>query len=48
MDGRKNKETNQMGQHRSLLETHLTEFMWRQKFSDCPFENLIHMIQHMN
>ena len=35
----KMKKKNQMGRHRSLLETHLTEFMWRRKFGDRPFEN---------
>ena len=35
----KMKKKNQMDQHRSLLETHLTEFMWRRKFGDRPFEN---------
>ena len=33
------KKKNQMGQHRSLLETHLNEFKWRRKFGDHPFEN---------
>ena len=41
----KMKKKDQTGQHRLLLETHLTEFMWRRKFGDRPFENLIRMIQ---
>ena len=41
----KTKKKNQMGQHRSLLDTHLIEFVWCCKFADRPFKNLIRMIQ---
>ena len=34
-----------MGQHRSLLNTHLAEFMWRRKFGERPLENLIRIVQ---
>ncbi|CAF3115675.1 unnamed protein product [Rotaria sp. Silwood2] len=34
-----------MGQHVTLLGTHLIEFMWRQRFGDHPFENLVRAIQ---
>ncbi|CAF4670712.1 unnamed protein product [Rotaria socialis] len=41
----KRKKKNQMGQHVTLLGTHLTEYMWRQRFGDRPFENLVRAIQ---
>ena len=41
----KMRKKSQMGQHRSLLETHLAEFMWRRKFHPRPLENLIRAIQ---
>ncbi|CAF3501212.1 unnamed protein product [Rotaria socialis] len=37
----KREKKNQMGQHATLLGTHLTEYMWRQRFGDRPFENLV-------
>ena len=42
----KRKKKNQMGQHVSLLETHLVEFMWRQRMGDRPFEYLVRSIQY--
>ena len=39
------KKKNQVGQHRSILDTHLIEFMWRRKPDDRPFEDLLRMIQ---
>ncbi|CAF1246205.1 unnamed protein product [Adineta steineri] len=30
-----------MGQHSSILSTQLAEFVWRRKFGDRPFENLV-------
>ena len=44
VDGSKDEEENQMGQHRSLLSTRLAEFMWRRKFGEQPLENLIRSI----
>ena len=41
----KMNKKNQMGQHRSLLNTHLAEFMWRRKFGERPLENLIRIVQ---
>jgi transposase-like protein len=43
----KRKKKQQMGQHRSLLSTHLGEFMWRRKFGDRPFENLVKCIRDL-
>ena len=39
------KKKKQMGQHRALLDTHMAEFMWRRRFNQRPFENLIRIIQ---
>ncbi|CAF1624079.1 unnamed protein product [Rotaria magnacalcarata] len=39
------KKKNQMGQHRTLLGSHLLEFMWRRRFGNRPFANLIRLIQ---
>ena len=41
----KGKKKQQMGQHNSLLPTHLAEFMWHRKFADRPLENLIRCTQ---
>ncbi|CAF4334028.1 unnamed protein product [Rotaria sp. Silwood2] len=41
----KRKKKAPMGQHVTLLGTHLIEFMWRQRFGDHPFENLVRAIQ---
>ena len=41
----KMKKKSQMGQHVSLLGTHLVEFMWRRRFAKRPFEYLIRSIQ---
>jgi transposase-like protein len=43
----KRKKKQQMGQHNSLLPTHLAEFMWRRKFGDRPLENLIRCIHDL-
>ncbi|CAF5092475.1 unnamed protein product, partial [Rotaria sp. Silwood1] len=43
----KMRKKNQMGQHRSLLPAHLAEFMWRRRFSERPFENIIRMVQEV-
>lgn len=40
----KMKKKCQMGQHVSLLDTHLIEFMWRRRFGDRPLENLLRAI----
>ena len=37
---------NQMGRHRSLLDTRLIESMWDRKFSDYRFENLSRTIEN--
>ena len=34
-----------MGQHASPLGTHLIEFVWRRRFDERPFENLVRCIQ---
>ncbi|CAF3713841.1 unnamed protein product [Rotaria socialis] len=39
------KKKNQMRQHRTLLGSHLLKFMWRRRFGNRPFENLIRLIQ---
>ncbi|CAF2047827.1 unnamed protein product [Rotaria magnacalcarata] len=39
------KKKNQMGQHRTLLGSHLLEFMWRRRFGNRPFANSIRLIQ---
>ena len=41
----KRKKKQQMGQHSGLLATHLAEFMWRRKFGERTFENLIRCIR---
>ncbi|CAF4443984.1 unnamed protein product [Rotaria socialis] len=41
----KRKKKNQLGQHVTVLGTHLIEYMWRQLFGDRPFENLVRAIQ---
>ncbi|CAF1350933.1 unnamed protein product [Adineta ricciae] len=41
------RKKNQMGQHRSLLDSHLAEFIWRRKFGNRSFENLIRIIQEV-
>lgn len=41
----KMKKKTQMGQHVSLLDTHLIEFMWRRRFQDHPFEYLVRAVQ---
>ncbi len=41
----KRKKKQQMGQHNSLLDTRLAEFMWRRKYGDRPFKNLIRCIR---
>ena len=38
------KKKAQMGQHVSLLDTHLIEFMWRRRFGDQPLEYLVRAI----
>jgi hypothetical protein len=39
------KKKAQMGQHVSLLGTHLIEFMWRRRFGDRPPGYLVCAIQ---
>ncbi len=41
----KEKKKHQMDQHKTLLATHLTEFMRRRKFGDHSLENLIRCLQ---
>ena len=41
----KRKKKAQMGQHVSLLGSHLIEFLWRRRFGERPFENLVRCIQ---
>ena len=41
----KMKKKAQMGQHVSLLGTHLVEFMWRRRFGERPFEYIIRSVQ---
>ena len=43
----KMKKKREMGQHVSLLDSHLTEFMWRRRFGQRPFENIVRMIQQI-
>ena len=35
------------GTHRTLLTSYLIEFMWRQKFGDDPFQNLLEHIREI-
>ncbi|CAF3729211.1 unnamed protein product [Rotaria socialis] len=44
----KMKKKRQMGQHVTLLQTHLTEFMWRRRFGDRPFENMTLSILYLH
>jgi hypothetical protein len=41
----KEEEKAQMGEHVSLLDTHLVEFIWCRRFDDCSFQNLFGSIQ---
>ena len=40
----KRKQKKQCGLHRSLFDSYLQEFMWRQMFGDKPLENLVRQI----
>ncbi|CAF0849611.1 unnamed protein product [Didymodactylos carnosus] len=43
----KRKKKSMMGMPVTLLQTYLTEFMWRQKFGGQPFENLVKQIKEL-
>ena len=43
----KRRKKQQMGQHNTLLLTHLAEFMWHRKFADRPLENLVRCIRDL-
>lgn len=43
----KQRNKKECGTTRDLLATYLTEFMWRQRFGDDPFENLLRHIREV-
>ncbi len=41
------KQKKLFGLHRTMLQSYLQEYMWRQEFGDQPFRNLVKQISEL-